>query len=65
MWGLYLRSGEGIAVRSSFKRLCDSIAIEPQDVYVGAVNYIDYDDTTWVPDELESGGRNVASEVAG
>lgn len=42
MWKLYLKSDEGIAIQSSFRRLRDSIQ-EESDVYVGCVKYIDYD----------------------
>jgi hypothetical protein len=49
MWSLYLRTGEGIAIRSTFKRLCDSMAADPHVIYVGLVGYLDYD-TTPIPE---------------
>ncbi len=44
MWSIYSRFGEGIAVRTSFKHLTESLTDQPDyDVYVGPVQYIDYD----------------------
>ncbi len=42
MWSLYLKSDEGIAVQSTFKKLKKSI-IDEEDVYLGTVKYIDYE----------------------
>lgn len=41
MWKLYLKSNEGIAVRSTVKRLQHAITDEKQ-VYIGLIEYIDY-----------------------
>jgi hypothetical protein len=43
MWKLYLRSDEGVAIRSTFKRLKDSLREAPQKVEIGQVQYIDYE----------------------
>lgn len=43
MWSLYLKSEEGVAIKSTFKKLCDSFNGFPEDVYVGTVYYIDYE----------------------
>jgi len=44
MWKLYLKSNEGIAIQSTFKRLCDSFHVDNKNaVFVGKVKYIDYD----------------------
>ncbi|MDP9365999.1 MAG: hypothetical protein M3Q10_17565 [Chloroflexota bacterium] len=40
MWRLY--AGEGVAVRSTYDRLCASNAHDPTPVHVGEVNYIDF-----------------------
>ncbi|GLQ45678.1 DUF2971 domain-containing protein [Dyella lipolytica] len=48
MWKLYLKSDEGIAIRSSYRRLRDAIQHEGP-VYVGCVNYIDYQQE-WFPE---------------
>ncbi len=40
MWQLY--GHEGVAVKSTFGRLCDSVAMETEDVHIGEVNYIDF-----------------------
>jgi len=42
MWKLYLKSDEGIAVQSTYERLKASI-IDEDKVYIGVVNYIDYE----------------------
>lgn len=42
MWNLYLKSDEGIAVQSTYRRLRDSI-VDDEKVYLGVVRYIDYD----------------------
>lgn len=41
MWDLYLRSGDGIAIKSNVNNLINSI--DADDVYYGQVQYIDYD----------------------
>lgn len=46
MWKLYLKSNEGIAIQSTFQRLCKSFSLEKRDVYIGSVAYIDYVDDT-------------------
>lgn len=40
MWRIYLKSAEGIALQSTFKRLSDSF-IEKGDVHFGMINYVD------------------------
>lgn len=42
MWSIYLKSGEGIAVQSTFKKLCSSIT-DKKVVFIGEVQYVDYD----------------------
>ena len=55
MWKLYLKSNEGIAIRSTFGRLRDSLKDEEHKIYIGKVQYIDYekdkipDDTSFSP----------------
>ena len=43
MWRLYLKSDEGIAIRSTARRLADCFAGYGEDVFIGQVSYIDYD----------------------
>ena len=50
MWSLYLKSGEGVAIRSTFGRLRASIEAAPQIVRAGKVTYLDYN-----KDRMESG----------
>ncbi|TBF85827.1 hypothetical protein [Rhizobium leguminosarum] len=42
MWKLYVQAGDGIAIQSTYARLRDSISSE-EEVFIGAVNYIDYE----------------------
>lgn len=43
MWSLYCGKGDGIAIRTDFTRLRDSLASSPDPVFAGVVNYIDYE----------------------
>lgn len=44
MWKLYLKTDEGVAIRSTFRRLCDSFRqCSEYTIYVGRVKYIDYE----------------------
>jgi hypothetical protein len=44
LWKRYLRSGEGIAIQSTYRRLVDSFCnYHENDVYIGVVTYIDYE----------------------
>jgi hypothetical protein len=49
MWGLYLKTDEGIAIRSTLGRLRDCLKQAPQTVHIGTVQYINYD-TKWMRD---------------
>ncbi len=42
MWGLYLKSDEGIAIKSSFSRLKKGMQAALEDIYVSKIKYIDY-----------------------
>jgi hypothetical protein len=43
MWKLYLKSDEGVAIQSTFKRLMDCFKNNnDDDIYIGKVRYIDY-----------------------
>jgi hypothetical protein len=46
MWRLYLTSAEGIAIRTTFKRFCDALVNAEQQVFGGAVRYVDYETAT-------------------
>jgi len=49
LWGLYLKSNEGIAIQSTFNRLRDSLKDENHNIYIGKVKYIDYE-KDWLPE---------------
>jgi hypothetical protein len=42
MWKLYLKSDEGIAIRSTTRRLVDCLAKCPEKIFVSKVKYIDF-----------------------
>lgn len=43
MWKLYLKNDEGIAVQSTFNRLCKSFERMDRTIWIGNVKYVDYD----------------------
>ncbi|QWH51240.1 DUF2971 domain-containing protein [Bacillus mycoides] len=43
MWKLYVQSNEGIAIQSTFKKLCNSFSNVEEGISLGQVNYIDYE----------------------
>jgi hypothetical protein len=47
MWRLYLKTNEGIAVQSTYKRLCESLSTWPFPLYASHVSYIDYNTDTF------------------
>ncbi|MCJ7423214.1 hypothetical protein MUP01_02975 [Candidatus Bathyarchaeota archaeon] len=50
LWGLYIKSCEGVAVQSTFKRLTQCFSLEAKEpVFIGKVSYIDYK-TDWLPE---------------
>ncbi len=42
MWNLYLKSNEGFAIQSTFSRLKESLKDTDERVFIGLVNYLDY-----------------------
>jgi len=50
MWNLYLRSGEGIAIRTTFGNLVKSFSTTSPAISGGIVQYVDYE--TFKPSEL-------------
>ncbi|MFN7936600.1 MAG: hypothetical protein U0R19_24980 [Bryobacteraceae bacterium] len=42
MWAHYSRGQNGIAIRTSYRRLSESLKRAPQSIYVGRVRYMDY-----------------------
>jgi hypothetical protein len=43
MWKIYLKSNEGIAIQSTFKKLKNSLHKSDYEMFTGVVNYIDYE----------------------
>jgi hypothetical protein len=43
MWSLYLKSNEGVAIQSTYSKLCKSFKEANESVLIGEVSYIDYD----------------------
>jgi hypothetical protein len=52
MWRLYSLQGQGIAVRTTFKRLREALDKEPKEICAGRVKYIDYG---WHSIEMQDG----------
>jgi hypothetical protein len=48
MWKLYLKSDEGIAIQSTYKKLKRSL-IDAEQIFLGVVKYIDYE-KEWITD---------------
>lgn len=49
MWRLYSQSNEAVSIQSTFARLKDSFNGTNENIYIGMVNYIDYE-TQWMPE---------------
>ncbi|MDM5329846.1 hypothetical protein [Neobacillus sp. CF12] len=49
MWKLYLQSYEGIAIQSTYYRFCKSFHDANENIYIGKVDYVDYD-SDWIPE---------------
>lgn len=43
MWQLYLKTNRGIAIQSNFQRLKESFKNTPEEIHIGRVRYLDYD----------------------
>lgn len=54
MWKLYLKSNEGIAVQSTYRKLKESLT-DDEEIFLGVVKYINYDN------EIISPGSNLLS----
>ncbi|HAZ15533.1 MAG TPA: hypothetical protein DCY54_02700 [Parachlamydiales bacterium] len=51
MWNRYTSNGrtnEGIAIRTTFKKLRDSFNVTEKRIFIGQVRYIDYPKTIWM-----------------
>jgi hypothetical protein len=46
MWAQYATSGYGIAVTSSYTRIIDSLSSAPQRIFLGLVQYLDWEKET-------------------
>lgn len=47
MWRLYLKTNDGVAIQSSYKRLYDSLNHNTEEVFFSKVRYLDYDKDIW------------------
>jgi hypothetical protein len=43
MWHQYAGQSDGVTIKTTFRRLCDSFAPASESVYVGLVRYLDYE----------------------
>jgi len=47
LWSIYSKEMQGVAIQSTFSRLCNCFHIEPEhEVHIGKVKYIDYSTET-------------------
>ncbi|EMR05991.1 hypothetical protein C772_01971 [Bhargavaea cecembensis DSE10] len=51
MWNLYLQSDEGIAIRTTYRRLQDAF-LDNRDVTAGVVKYVDFNEVEYSSDHL-------------
>lgn len=51
MWDLYSNRNSGIAIQSTFRRLCNSFHKTNFTIHIGEVKYIDFD-TQWMKEDL-------------
>lgn len=64
MWRLYLKTNEGVAIQSSFKRLYTSLQKNSEELYISKVRYIDYENGIWYdPKEYPYKGYNVITPI--
>jgi hypothetical protein len=47
MWQLYLKSNEGVSIKSSVKRIINAFEKTSEGIYISKVRYIDYDKDIW------------------
>lgn len=47
MWQLYLKSREGVAIKSSVDRIIKAFKNTNEDIYLSKVRYIDYENAIW------------------
>jgi hypothetical protein len=45
MWDLYVKSNEGIAIKTTFQALSDSISCDVKKLWIGNVEYVDFNNT--------------------
>jgi hypothetical protein len=50
MWGLYLKTGEGVAVKTTFGKLTASLRDPDRAICAGVIRYLDYNTQTTEPD---------------
>jgi hypothetical protein len=50
MWNTYAKNEVSIAIQSTFKRLKESFNKSTKKIYIGKVNYADYE-TDWIPED--------------
>lgn len=50
MWNIYSKNDEGIAIQSTFKRLCECFRKFDRTIWIGKVKYVDYSQES-IPDD--------------
>ncbi|AKG54003.1 hypothetical protein DGWBC_1358 [Dehalogenimonas sp. WBC-2] len=49
MWSLYAKNNQGIAIQSTFSKIVDSMKKVKEHIFIGKVQYIDWD-KDWLPE---------------
>lgn len=47
MWRLYSKNNEGVAIQSTYKRLCESVKDAEEKVNIGVIKYVDEENDTF------------------
>lgn len=47
MWRLYLKSNEGIAIKTTIERLLESLSDSTEEIFCSKIRYLDYENDIW------------------
>ncbi len=64
MWRLYLKTNEGVAIQSTYKRLVGSLDHNEEEFFISKIRYIDYDNNIWYhPKDYPVDGYNLMTPI--
>lgn len=61
MWRLYLKSNNGVAIKSTISLLLGSLTDTVEEVYCSLIRYIDYEEDIWMPPTVK--GYNMFAPI--